>query len=181
MFWEKSKMTGNFFKVLAVIVLSCIFGLFAGFVTGRIVGIIANIFVQETIEPSQAILISMVMAILVGGGLGYIATQANRRTFEIPDHPIPGIMLGLVIGFIVLLIHGVIDIPDSGIIDARSLRIPKIYGATIGSYIGAIIFPLIGIRGVIHEAKETRRRIKANEESENELSYYKNRKSEGNK
>jgi hypothetical protein len=174
-------MIKNIIKVLAAVVVGYILGFVVGAILGGILGFIASIFFREIVYSNQTILMSTVMAILLGGITGYIATESGRRIFETSDKPILGIVFGVVIGFIVLLNHGVIYIPDPGVFDQRFYRIPVLYSSAIGHYIGTIIIPLIGIRGIIYEEMETRKRIKANEESKNELSFYKSRKTEGNK
>jgi hypothetical protein len=181
MFWEKRDMIKNIIKVLAAIVVGYILGFVVGAILGGTLGFIASIFFREIVYSNQTILMSTVMAILLGGAIGYIATEAGRRMFETPDNRILGIVAGVVIGLVVLFNHGVIYIPDPGVFDQRFYRVPVLYSLAIGHYIGTIIFPLIGIRGIIYEEMETRKRIKANEEGKNELSFYKSQKTEGNK
>src|SRR5687767_14307993 len=120
-------MIKNIIKVLAAIVLGYILGFAIGRMFGGILGSIASILFTEIISSNQTALVSMMIAILSGGIVGYIATEAGRKIFEFPDHPILGIMLGSVIGVIFLVNHGVIQIPDPDISNRLFYRIPILY------------------------------------------------------
>jgi ABC-type Mn2+/Zn2+ transport system permease subunit len=174
-------MIKDIIKVLTAIVVGYFLGFPVGALLGGVLGFITSIFFQEIVHSNYTVFMSFAMAIVLGGSLGYIATEAGRKIFETSDHPLFGIISGVAISFIVILYYGVVYIPDPNIFDQRFFRIPVSYGATIGQYISTILFPLIGIRGIVYEAMETRKRIKANEESKNELSFYKSRKTEENK
>jgi hypothetical protein len=178
-------MMGNIIKLLSAIVIGYILGFVAGRILGGFFGAIASIFFSEIISSNQTILLSIVLAILPAGILGYIATEIGRTIFETLDHPILGVAFGIAISIIVLLVHGTILIPDAGIsyrwFHDIPIPHPIAYGAAIGHYTGIIIFWLMGIRIIIYEEMETRKRIKFNEESKNELSFYKSRKTEENK
>lgn len=178
-------MTKNFIRVLVAIVVGYIFGFIIGRILGGFLGLIATILFREIINSGQTILVSIMMALLAGGILGYIATEIGGRIFETPDHPILGIAFGIAISTIVLIIHGVIPAPDADISYRwfHNIPIPNpiVYGAAIGHYTGITLFWLTGIRIIIYEEMETRKRIKFNKESKNELSFYKSRKTKENK
>jgi hypothetical protein len=172
---------GNIIKILAAILIGYILGFIVGATIGGILGLITSFFFWEIVFSNQTILMSIVMAVLLGGMCGYIAMEAGRRIFETPDKSWLGVVFGSVVGLMVLFNYGVIYIPDPSIFEQGFYIIPVAYSVDLGKYIGSIFFPLIGIRGIIYEAAETRKRIKANEESKNDLSFYKSRKTEGNK
>src|SRR5688500_16894823 len=99
---------GNIIKILAAIVIGYILGFLVGAVLGGILGLITTLFFREIVFSNQTILMSTVMAILLGGISGYIAMEAGRRIFETPDKSWLGVIFGSVIGLMVLFNYGVI-------------------------------------------------------------------------
>lgn len=171
-------MIKNIIKVLAAIVVGYILGVVIGLIAGAIIGVIMSIFFREIVSSNLTIWMSVFMAVVLGGTLSYIGTEAGIKTFETPHNSRLGIVFGSVFGLIFLSYYKVIYIPNTVTFDQGFYMAPILYGIALGQNLGSIIFPLIGVRGVIHEAAETRKRIKANEESKNELSFYKSSKTE---
>jgi uncharacterized membrane protein YraQ (UPF0718 family) len=98
-------MIKNIIKVLAAIIVGYILGVVLGLIAGGTTGFTMSIFFREIVSSNLTVWMSVAMAIVLGGTLSYIGTEAGIKIFETPDNSRLGILFGAVFGlvFFVLL------------------------------------------------------------------------------
>jgi len=146
------KMTGSIHKIIAILFISYLLGLTFGIIFGIFLGGFPTLFFKEIINSNQEVLVSITLSLILGGLLGFLAMQLANHVFAHSDNPLIGILLGFAVGLIVVFfVEGVIYIPDPETLIKPMYIYPIIYSGIVGSYIGSIIFPIIGVIGVIRD------------------------------
>ena len=174
----------NILIVIAAISSGSFLGYIFGAMFGAVLGAGASLVFSEILRAQQTILMSILLSLFLGGLLGLFALQINNKLFETNDHPLVGITTGAVIGVsLVAFFYGYIDIsnahylPDASFFDSS----PFDYSVAIGSRIGAIVFPLYGAIALVREkiatSMELRKNRQRDDESKNELSFYRSKNS----
>ena len=145
-------MIGNILKIIATLFICYLIGLTFGFTFGIFLGGIPALFFKEIVNSNQTVLLSITLSLILGGLLGLLAMQIVNKIFEASDKPLIGILLGIAIGFIVVFfVEGVIYFPDLETFIESMHIYPIFYSGSVGTYIGAIIFPIIGGTRVIRD------------------------------
>jgi hypothetical protein len=145
-------MIGNINKIIVTLFICFLLGLTFGIIFGIFLGGIPALFFSEIIYSYQAVLLSITIALILGGLLGLLAIQLANMIFPSNDKPVIGVLLGFAIGLIVVFfIEGVIYLPDPETFNKPMHLYPIIYSGSVGSYIGTIIFSLIGVTKVIRD------------------------------
>ena len=176
-------MIGNILKVIAAIIIGFLVGLMSGAILGIPFGLGISLFFREIVFSHQTVLMSIILSSILGALLGLFSIQIINRVAETDDKPFAGIVVGAFVGIIVaIFLYGYIDIPDPSIFEQSFYPFPIFYSVSIGSQIGAIIFPIFGAAAVVRDITRTYAEIRKNKERENEqkneLSFYRSRNSE---
>lgn len=155
-------MIGNILKFTVTILSSYFIGLTFGFILGFFLSGPPAIFIKEIMRANLAVLISVSLSISLGGLLGFLALQMANKFFDADDKAIYGILLGIALGlFIVFYWEGVIYLPPIESYTRPMIMLPIVYSCRVGTYIGAITFPIIGAarigRDLVANYKEARK------------------------
>jgi hypothetical protein len=161
-----------------------ILGLILGAILGAVLGGGISLFFEQILLSHQTVLMSILISFCVGGLLGLFALLINNKLFDARDHPLVGITAGAVIGVVVMVFfYGYLDvsnipIPYPYVRGSHYFIFPPFtYSVSLGSRIGATIFPLFGATALVREENRTYREIKKNQESENDPSFYRGKNS----
>ena len=158
-------MIGNILKIIATLSISYLLGLTFGIIFGIFLGAIPALFFREIINSNQPVLLSITLSLILGGLLGFLAIQMVNNIFAASDKPLIGVLLGIALGFIVVFfVEGVIYLPDLETFTKPMIIYPIIYSGSVGCYIGAIIFPIIGAARVIRDILANNIEARSNKE-----------------
>jgi len=121
------------------------------------------LFFREIIAARATLLMSVLLSLMLGGSLGFIAMKATNRLIGLRDNPFVGAGTGAVMGLVVaIFFYGYIDISDSTGIEIALNGIAIIYSSTIGGRIGAVVFALLGAVAVIRERSMASTQLREN-------------------
>jgi len=163
-------MIANILKIITTLTICYFIGLTFGVIFGIFLGGIPSLFFREIIFSNQTILMSIIISIILGVMLGFFAMQLVSKYFSAKAKPVIGIFLGLAVSLVIVFIfEGVIDISDPALINQPMSIIPIIYSGIVGSYIGAIMFPLIGAYRVILDLVASYKEERSNKNGLTEL------------
>ena len=136
-------------KNLAYVLIAGFGGYFIGstigVIAGTLFGIFLGMFFREIVYSQQTISMSILFALTLGGFLGWLAIVTSNKIYGHKGKPRFGILFGSVLGFMVILVYGVIVISDPNLFDHTFYIIPLQYGIVIGQYTGSIHYMVAGI------------------------------------
>jgi len=156
-------MIRNILKIIATLLICFLVGLTIGSMFGILLGGIPALLFREIINSNHTTLMSILLILFQGVLLGFFAMHLANKIFNTNDKPLIGVLLGLLVGlFVIIFFDGVIYISDPESFN-NSMIIPIIYCGLVGAKIGVIIFPLIGIFGIIRDISARIRTAKMNE------------------
>jgi hypothetical protein len=169
------------FKVLIGLVVGFLGGLLIGVIAGMFVGLAFDFFFLEAVKSDQTTLVSLLIAIISGGLIGFIGVLALKRAYETDDRAWVGAIIGAIVSlFTAYFYYGVILNPYPDIYTDAFYWIPIVYGASIGGQSGATMFSIVGMAAIIREIVQSNAELRKNREmaleQRNELSFYKSKK-----
>jgi hypothetical protein len=149
-------MIGNFFKIIATLVIGYFVGWIFGAMLGAFLGAIPSLFFREIFDSHQAVSMSISLSLLLGGILGFFATRMANKVFEANDKSFAGVAMGLVTGLLVVFFKdGVIGFSNTVTFRQSFYILPLIYSARVGDDTGSIIFSILGVTRVLRDIIET--------------------------
>ena len=149
----------------------------SGAVLGVLVGLIPSLFFREIVYSNQTILMCIILSLILGGLLGSFAIQISNKMFDTSDKPLLGALSGTIVGFTILFVYGVIDVPNSETFNQSFYVAPMIYSGVVGCYIGTIIFSFFNVTRVVREIIQSNIEVRNYRKRLNELSFYKSKSS----
>jgi len=152
-------------KIIAILIICYLLGLTFGIIFGIFLGAIPTLFFKEIINSNQAVLVSITISLLLGGLLGFLAVQFANLVYVPSDNPLKGVLFGFAIGLIVVFfVEGVIYLPEPEALIRPMYIYPIMYSGIVGSNIGSIIFPIIGLLRVIRDIVANNTEARSNSE-----------------
>jgi uncharacterized membrane protein YdcZ (DUF606 family) len=123
----------------------------------------------------------IILSLILGGLLGSFAIQISNKIFDTSDKPLLGALAGTLVGFIIVFVYGVIDVPNPETFNKSFYIAPMIYTGVVGCYIGTIVFTIFNaarvIREIIKSYIEERNYKRRKSEHQSELSFYQSKNS----
>ena len=148
----KTEVIENLPKFIAILIISYLLGITFGSIFGIFLGGIPALFFREIISSNLATPVSVAISLILGGLLGFLAMQLVNKLFPPSSKPLAGILLGFAVGLIVIFfVEGIIYVPDPDSLMKPMYTYPIIYSGIVGSNVGSIIFPIIGVIRVIRD------------------------------
>jgi len=145
-------MIGRILKVIATLFICYLIGLTFGAIFGIFLGGIPALFFREIVKSNQSVLISIIMSLILGGLIGLLAILLANKVFITSDKLLFGVLLGIAsCFFVVFFIEGVIYVSDTEMFTKPMSFYPLIFSGRVGSYIGSIVFLIIGSSKVIRD------------------------------
>lgn len=149
-------MIGNFFKIIATLVVGYFVGWIFGAMLGAFLGAIPSLFFREIFNFNQAVPMSISLSLLLGGILGFFAIHMTNKVLEANDKPFAGVAIGLITSLLVVFFKdGVIGFANAVTFRQSFYILPLIYSARVGGDTGSIIFSILGATRVIRDIIET--------------------------
>jgi hypothetical protein len=150
--YRKTKMIRNILTIIATLGIGYLLGLTFGIILGIFLGGIPALFFREIVNSHQTVLMSISLTLVLGVLLGFFAMHLVNKIFAASDKPLIGALLGIAVSLmVVFFVEGVIDISDPEMFIKPMGIYPIIYGGILGSYIGSIVFPILGATRVIRD------------------------------
>jgi hypothetical protein len=150
--YRKTKMIRNILTIIATLGISYLLGLTFGIILGIFLGGIPSLLFREIVNSHQTVLMSISLTLVLGVLLGFFAMHLVNKIFAASDKPLIGALLGIAVSLmVVFFVEGVIDISDPEMFVKPMGIYPIIYGGILGSYIGSIVFPILGVTRVIRD------------------------------
>lgn len=150
--YRKTKMIRNILKIIATLCIGYLLGLTFGIILGIFLGGIPSLLFREIVNSNQTVLMSISLTLVLGVLLGFFAMHLVNKIFAASDKPLIGALLGIAVSLmVVFFVEGVIDISDPKMFIKPMGIYPIIYGGILGSYIGSIVFPILGATRVIRD------------------------------
>jgi len=148
----KTETIENLPKFIAILIIGYLLGITFGVIFGIFLGAIPAVFYREIISSNLAATVSIAISQILGGLLGFLAMQLVNKIFPPSSKTLAGVLLGFAVGLIVIIfIEGIIYVPDPDMLIKPMHMIPISYSGIVGSYVGSIIFPFIGVIRVIRD------------------------------
>jgi hypothetical protein len=144
-------MIGKILKIIFALIIGYLVGLLSGAILGILLGLAPSLFFREIVYSNQTILMCILLSLILGGLLGSLAIQISNKMFDNNDKPFIGALVGTIVGFIIVFVYGVMDVPNPETFNQSFYVAPMIYSGVVGCYIGTIIFSIFNVTRVVRE------------------------------